>query len=427
MVARSSISQDILVSVLTSERRTRAARSFVTRRVPLGSMQTLLSGGLRPRSGDVVLARVSKIGFHRRIEHSNGRRGLLHIGDELILAYADRYATDQFESYVPANLGRTHMVASGGIASRVKTRSTAVRAATEIVPIGLVGDVRGRPINVHDFGLPHLDPTLVSKPRTVAVFGTAMNAGKTTTIHHLLHGFAKAGARPGAAKVTGTGSGNDYWVMADAGAHAMLDFTDVGLASSFNHRIDRLEDAAEQLVAHLTLDGCGVIFLEIADGVFQQENQRLIRSHRLRNLVDTVVFAASDAIGAVYGVQTLKKWGFSVAAVSGALTRSPLAVKEAQEALGLPVLGLTEMEDPQFTAPILGVDPALLVAPSPEQDAWQIVVPGLVGADGLVHGQADAGEEVVPSLTPPDAGLPVPAFGATTQFGGSFDAILQGA
>jgi len=390
-------------------------------------MQTLLSGGLRPRSGDIVLARVSRIGFHRRIEHTNGRRGLLHVGDEIVLAYADRYATDQFESYVPTNLGRAHMVASGGIASKVRTRSNAVRAATEIVPLGLVGDERGRPLNIGDFSLPRLDPRIGKKPRTVAVFGTAMNAGKTTTIHHMLHGLAKAGARPGAAKVTGTGSGNDYWVMADAGAHSMLDFTDVGLASSFNHRIDRLEDAAEQLVTHLTLDGCQVIFLEIADGLLQQENHHLIRSRRLHALVDIVVFAASDAIGALHGVQTLRRNGFYVAAVSGALTRSPLAIKEAHEALGLPVLGLEEIEDSRVTAPLLRLDPSLFTQPQGEPESWRIVVPGLIGADGLVHGQADGADEPGPSLTPPEDAVSTPAFGTTTKYGGSFDAILQGA
>ncbi|MCL2468556.1 MAG: hypothetical protein FWF02_14860 [Micrococcales bacterium] len=319
--------------------------------------------------------------------------------DRVILAYADRYATDQYESYVPTTLGRAHMVASGGIASKVASRSAAVRAATEIVPVGLVGDERGRPLNVADFELPRLSPQ-AGRPRTIAVFGTAMNAGKTTTIHHMLHGLAKAGAQPGAAKVTGTGSGNDFWVMLDAGAHRMYDFTDVGLASSFNHRVERLEDAAEQLVAHLTNDGCRVNFLEIADGVLQQENQHLIRSPRLHALVDTVVFAASDAMGAVHGVQTLRDNGFDVAAVCGTLTRSPLAVREAREALGLPVLGLEEIVDPRIMGPLLGIDTSALVMPNDEPDPWQIIVPGLVGADGIVHGDEDEPDPDAPAAAP---------------------------
>lgn len=377
--------REIRISPLPETQRDLAAQSFVTRRVPRQQMGTLLSGGLRPRSGDVVLARVARLGNHRRIEHSNGRRGTLHIGDDLICAYADRYATDQFESYVPTSLGRADLVASGGIVSRTQSRSAAVRAATEIAPLGLIGDHRGRPLNVAQFALPRINPRGAARPRTIAVLGTAMNAGKTTTIHHMLHGFAKAGARPGAAKVTGTGSGNDFWVMLDAGAHRMLDFTDVGLASSFRHRIDRLEDAAEQLVAHLSAEHCGVAFVEIADGVYQQENQHLIRSPRIHALIDTVVFAASDAMGAAHGVEILRKSGFCVAAVSGTLTRSPLAVRETQQATGLPVLGLAELADPRIIAPLLGVDASSFVLPGDDPAPWDLVVPGLIGPDGSVH------------------------------------------
>ena len=397
----------IRVSPFPEAQRARAAQSFVTRRVPLDAMRTLLSGGLRPRTGDLVVARIARLGHHRRVEHANGRRANLHLGDDVIAAYADRYATDQYESYVPRALGRSNLVTSGGIISRVQSRSAGIRGATEIVPVGLVGDERGRPLNLTDFGLPRIDSPSVPRPPTVAVFGTAMNAGKTTTIHHLLHGLAKAGAKPGAAKITGTGSGHDYWVMLDAGAHRMLDFTDVGLASSFKHPIARLEDAAEQLVAHLAEDGCDIAFVEIADGVYQVENQSLIRSDRIHALIDRVVFAASDAMGAVHGVETLRRNGFTVAAVSGTLTRSPLAIRETREALGLPVLGLDDLGDPRITASILGMDAVGLTMPTDQPEPWEIVVPGLIDADGFVCDDGeDDGQPPVISAT----ALPVTKF-----------------
>ena len=313
---------------------------------------------------------------------------MLHLGDMIIVAYADRYATDQYESYVPTTLGRTQLVASGGIASQVQSRSTAVSAATEIVPLGIIGDHRRRPINVEDFALPRINPATVSRPRTIAVFGTAMNAGKTSTIHQMVHGLSKIGIYPGAAKVTGTGSGSDFWLMLDAGAHCMFDFTDAGLASTFKHSIERLEDAAEQLVAHLGKKRCGVAFLEIADGLYQQENQFIVRSPRYHALIDTVIFAASDAMGAVHGVKILQKHGFHVAAISGTLTRSPLAIRETQKALCLPVLRLDELEDPRIIAPLIGIDTSSLIMPNEEtDDLWQTVVPGLIGASGHVYSE----------------------------------------
>lgn len=359
--------------------RATAKQSFATRRVPKDAMHTLVGGAVRPRSGDVVLARVERLGHHKHIEQPHGRRSHLHVGDLVIVAYADRYATDQFESYVPHHLGPVQLVASGGIASQAQSRSRAVRAATDIVPIGLVGDESGRPVNVADFRLPFVDiPT--TRPRTVAVLGTSMNAGKTTTVHYILHGLAKVGVRPGATKVTGTGSGNDYWVMLDAGAHMMLDFTDAGLASSFRQPIPVLEDVMAQLVGHLTLGGCGLNLVEIADGVFQQENRRLLTSPIVHDLIDVVVLAASDAMGAAQGVRSLTEHGFEVVAVSGTITRSPLAVREAEEELGLPLLGIPELQDPQVVVPILGVDPVLVGDPEPlAAPAWPIDVPGLEG------------------------------------------------
>lgn len=376
--------QEVWVKPFRPDLLGRARQSFATRRVPREAMSTLVGGAVRPRSGDVVLARIARLGHHKHIEQPHGRRSVLHEDDLVILAYADRYATDQFESYVPLSLGPCHMVASGGIASRVRNRSRTVRPATQIVPIGLVADAMGRPVNVSDF---RLEDVLVPehRPRTVAVLGTSMNAGKTTTLHHLLYGMAKAGVRPGATKVTGTGSGNDYWVMLDAGAHMMLDFTDAGLAATFQQPIPTLERIMAQLVGHLTLGGCGLNLLEIADGVFQQENRRLLVSPLVHDLVDTVVLAASDAMGAAQGVRTLTEHGFEVCAVSGLMTRSPLAVREAEAELGLPVLGLAELQDPDIVGPIIGMDMTLVhKAPGLELPAWPVVLHGVHDAEAAM-------------------------------------------
>lgn len=368
------------VRALTSEMRSTAKQSFATRRVPTRAMRTLVGGAVRPRSGDVVIARVERIGHHRHIEQMNGRRSVLHLGDLVVLAYADRYATDQFESYVPKHLGKVNLVASGGIASAVHSRSRSVRAATEVVPVGLIGDDSGRPINVADFRLPSVDFPH-ERPRTIAVLGTSMNAGKTTTIHYLAHGLSKVGAKPGVTKVTGTGSGNDYWVMLDAGAHMMLDFTDAGLASTFQQPTTVLEEAIVQLVGSLSEGGSGVNFVEIADGVFQRQNQSLLQSPVVHDLVDAVVLSASDAMGAAQGVRTLTENGFDVVAVSGTLTKSPLATREAEDALGLPTWGIPELEDPNRVAPVLGIDPRLIGVPAPlPEAAWPIELDGLEGA-----------------------------------------------
>lgn len=342
----------VWVKPLDADRVVRAKAAFTTRRVLPESIASLISGAVRPRSGDLVLARIVQLGHHRHIEQPNGRRAVLHDDDEIIVTYGDRYATDQFESRVPATLGNAQLVASGGIASEVLSRSMAVRRATEIEPLGLLGDVKGRPLNIQEFSLKAVSPQ-VPRPRTIAVIGTAMNSGKTTTVHCLVNGFSKAGVRVGATKATGTGSGNDYWCMLDAGAHLMLDFTDVGLASTYRQPMEVVESKFGELVDHLTNSGAALNLVEVADGIYQDETSRLLESTVFRSMVDAVIFAAPDSMGAVAGVSHLQKLGHDVLAVTGLLTRSPLAIREAAAVTGLPVLTREELTDPALAASLL--------------------------------------------------------------------------
>lgn len=380
--------RQIVVLPFSFEATARAKTSFATRRVPSDAMSTLISGSVRPCSGDLILASVVRLGQHRHLEQPNGRRSKLHVGDQIVVAYADRYAADQYESEVPGSLGPTQLVASGGIASQVLSRSHAVRSATEIQPLGLLGDDRGRPLNVSDFALTP-PPVPASRLPTLAVFGTSMNAGKTTTIRYLVHTLSRMSLRPGACKVTGTGSGNDYWVMLDAGAHLMLDFTDVGLASTYRQPVHLLETKLRELIDLLSASGTGINLVEVADGIFQQETAQLIDSDIFRASVDKVIFAASDAMGAALGVAHLRERGYDVVAVSGVLTRSPLAMREAASATGLPVLGIAELSDFDIVSERLGLEVPVSV-PVPGQTA-ALASPALDGQELAAESEALAG------------------------------------
>ena len=83
--------------------------------------------------------------------------------------------------------------------------------------------------------------------------------------------------------------------------------------------------------------------IEIADGLFQRETAQLLRSPTFKNAIDGVVFSAGDAMGAFAGVQWLRECGLPVLALSGALTRSPMARREIHAATQLPVMGLAEL------------------------------------------------------------------------------------
>jgi len=324
-------------SPLPARRVAAAKAAYSTRRVDLECATQLLGGCIAPQAGDLVLARVLKIGQHQRIEQPTGRRAALYEGDEVIVCYATRYAPDQFEAYVPEDLGPCDLVAAGGVAANCVSRHNSMKSPTRLQPLGLLADANGVHLNLWDWRLAPA-PSPLRRPLTIAVLGTMMNAGKTTCAADLVHGFRQRGWRVGAAKVTGTGAGGDRWANIDAGAERVIDFTDAGVASTFGLKPQAVEDIFIHLNNHLASTGLDAVVLEVADGLSQRETATLLCSEKFQNLCDGILFAAGDAYGALGGVRFLQQQGLNVVAAGGKLTASALSVLEAQQLLEIPVL-----------------------------------------------------------------------------------------
>lgn len=330
-------------------------RAFTTRRVPDAAFVDVdPDDSTPPRAGDLVLARVDVLGQHTRLQRPSGRRKILFPGDRIVVAYGNRYAPRQFEAVVPADLGSCHLVAAGGVAARALSwHERIVKGPTAITPQGFVVDGHGRRVNLADHALPPSSGPREPRPPTLVALGTSMNSGKTTTAAFLVRGLTRAGLRVGFAKVTGTGAGNDLWMVSDAGAARVLDFTDAGFASTYLLDHARVEEIAVRLVAHLRGEKVDAILIEVADGLLQRETAELLRCSLFQGLVDAALFASPDALGASAGVEILRHEGFRVVGVSGALTAAPLQRREVVSATGLPVFGRAELADPVTARKIL--------------------------------------------------------------------------
>ncbi|WP_017671388.1 hypothetical protein [Blastomonas sp. AAP53] len=342
------------------QRLARTKRAFTTRRVDLDQATRIIRSGVAPKPGDLVLARVTAIGQHRRIENLHGRRGDLFVGDEIIVAYGNRYAPDQFEAFVPDDLSECHLVAGGGVASKMTVKHVSMKLPTRIEPIGLLGNAAGEVMNLRNHALSHPANPFRRSPVRIVVAGSSMNAGKTTTVASLVRGLTLAGFRVGAAKLTGTGSGGDLWSMIDSGAAAALDFTDAGHASTFGLDTAALTGIAENLLAALDDRNCDVVICEIADGLLQQETAALLEVARQKGWFDGLIFAAGDAMGAAYGANWLLERQHDLLAISGLLTASPLASREAAAATGLPIVGIPQLTDPIEVAKLIFSKPPVL-------------------------------------------------------------------
>ncbi|MFO1402362.1 MAG: hypothetical protein U1F06_05185 [Steroidobacteraceae bacterium] len=332
-------------SPLDAERLQRAKRAYTTRRVELGHARQLV-GGRAPRPGDLALARVTRLGQHRALQSVHGRRVALFVGDEIVVAYGHRYAPDQFEALVPDELGACQLVAGGGVIARVEAAHDRMARATEVEPLGLLADAGGRVLNLAQFALRALPAAPRRRATVIAAVGTSMNSGKTTSAAHLMRGFALAGLRVGAAKVTGTGASGDALLFADAGAERVLEFLDFGHASTYRASAAQVDAIVEQTVRQLDAAGMDVIVIEIADGLLQPETMAMLTRPACLRLIDGLLFAAADSMGALAGIEWLENRGLPVVALTGLVTAAPLGVREAREAIRLPVMGLAALSHP---------------------------------------------------------------------------------
>jgi hypothetical protein len=321
---------------------------YVTRRIVERAEVTLGDTATQARLGDFVFAEVAHLGEHEFLEDVHGRRVRLYPGDIVIGAYGNRYATDFYEGYVPQSGDEVHLLTSGGLIGTVASTHTSKGTPTQLEVIGPMvradpktgNALAGPALSTDDFAV---EPAPEAKPEmgTIVVVGSSMNAGKTTTTSAIVRGLHKAGLRVGAGKVTGSGSGKDHWAYLDAGAATVSDFLDFGMPSTFGYPVERLVSTMYAIRDRLVADGADAVVLEIADGVLQDETRAL--ATQLPSFADEVILAVGDALGAVAGIEELAKLGVTVRAVSGLVTASPLATREAAAATGLPVYNPGEL------------------------------------------------------------------------------------
>lgn len=307
-------------------------------------------------AGDLLLARVDGIGHHANLHLPCGRKQHLFVGDEIVVSYGNRYACAQFEAHVPETFGPCHLVAGGGMASRaVSWHSKIVRGPTHITPLGALERRDGTRINLKDFALPAVQlPQSQSIPTPLAVLGTSMDSGKTQSACFLARGLIRAGLRVGYAKITGTGAAGDVGWLEDVGADPVLDFTDVGHASTYLESNPTIERVMKTLVAHIANYRVDAVLLEVADGVLQQETSALLQSQAFAQLAGGVVLAAQDSMGATAGFQWLQNHCSSpVLALSGVISAAPLQSREARRATQLEVYDRDQLASPEIAMQLL--------------------------------------------------------------------------
>ncbi|GAC1700820.1 MAG: DUF1611 domain-containing protein [Candidatus Acidiferrum sp.] len=316
--------------------------SYALRWVPNLSISTLLPCPIAPQAGDIVLARMEKIGKNATLELANGRRCTLHEGDLLAVVFGNRYATLQFEGYARSNGDSCDMLSMGGLCGLVESKHAKAADPSKLRLLGALGDRNGTPLNLRDFALAPI-PQL-KRPNVIVVCGTSMDAGKTHTVMSLIMGLRKQGLAVAGIKLTGTATGKDTWNMLDAGACAALDFVDGGFPSTYLSTLEELLHLYDLLISRAAAAGASWVVVEIADGLLQRETAALVQHAGFAASVGAWIFASGDPLAAAGGVEILRKWGIEPLAISGVVSMSPLGMQETRAATALPCLTASELQ-----------------------------------------------------------------------------------
>jgi molybdopterin-guanine dinucleotide biosynthesis protein len=227
---------------------------------------------------------------------------------------------------------------------------------TRVRPLGLVASGPGEPpLNVANWALPPAPRPEAGPIPVIAALGTSMDSGKTTSAADLARGASLAGLRVGYGKVTGTGAMGDPMLLRDAGADAVLDFTDVGHVSTYRLSPREIESIFLQLLGHLQQSGVDLILVEVADGLLQEETAQLVASEGFRRHVHASLFAAPDAMSALAAAGWLREHRLPLLGLCGTIEASPLQVREATGATGLAHYGRADLSDPATATKLISL------------------------------------------------------------------------
>jgi hypothetical protein len=327
----------------------RIKKSIVCADVQQYSINTNLATTWLPVAGDVAVFEILSTGKHTQIQSANKCNCYIYPGDHMMAAFGTRYATEQFEGYVPTTIqDEYHILGAGGtvgIISSMHSKFVNV-GPTRLRLIGYATNTAGEVINTKALKADSMRPfsgAMQSLTRIILSVGASMDSGKTTTAAHLVRGLKNKHMKAGFIKLTGTIYTKDRDLAFDNGADAVTDFGEMGFPSTYMCSMEELLDLHESLLARINANDLEYVVIEIADGIYQRETDMLLSNSRFMSGVDSVIFSAGDSLAAIQGVKALQDLCIIPTALSGLFTASPLLMQEVQRKTTIPVYTIGQL------------------------------------------------------------------------------------
>ncbi|WP_299212302.1 hypothetical protein [uncultured Aquimarina sp.] len=303
----------------------------------------------QPIAGDVAIFEVIHIGSLNAIQDFEGRNSYIFPGDKVMLAFGNRYASNQFEGYVPEKFQQEYdLIGKGGVAGTVVSMfyKLELKGPTKLKLVGYVTGKQGNVINTTYY---HRRPVKFDSKKTrnfktILSIGSSMDSGKTTTAAYLCRGLKTSGYQVAYIKLTGTVFNKDRMLAYDCGADVVSDFSEFGFPSTYLCATDTIMDLYEGLLSEVAAAQPDYVIIEVADGLYQQETRALLNHSLFTETIDHVILSCCDSLAVNSGVQLLSPiFGDRLFALAGLFTGSPLLVAEVESQSSIPILTLDKL------------------------------------------------------------------------------------
>ena len=320
----------------------------VCRNIPLDLKWTIEPGV--GHIGDLVAVQVEESEIIPKVELACGRMRRVYDGEVLLAALGPRWAPKEYCGTVSTDgirffeQGGTDCMLSllvdSGIVGVCTSRASGIPKPISIRSKGLLSS-GGKTLNLKDFSIITCEP-LSTLPPLIVVVGTAMEVGKTACAGTCINGFSKRGFKIAAAKLTGIASVRDLLVYSDAGAVGVYDFLDAGIPITL-HR-NGMPLIAKKIIHQLLVDyRPDLVIIELAASILLPANEALLNDPDIKKAISAVILAAGDEVGAVGGVNILRRsYGITPHAVTGLVCNTEAGVKYVKDAVQLPAFSWRE-------------------------------------------------------------------------------------
>lgn len=305
----------------------------------------------KPQIGDLVYGEVAYLGQHKNLESQAGRIHTIHAGTRAVFVFGNRYAPDYYEGLIPTELTeKVNLLARGGIIGKVLVKNALIGDPTKIKILGYICDTEGNVLTTYNNVLLRHKKTNKNcsekkRAKIILCIGTSMNSGKSHAASACCFVLSSKNKNVRAAKITGTASLKDILLMEDCGATHVADFTYLGHPSTYMLNRDELLNIFHSIDLKYGNNPDNYLVIEIADGILQRETAMLLQEPELIKRIHKIIFCAQDALGVIGGIKVLKeKFRLIPDIISGLCSSSPLAIRELQEIVNLPVFNSAKID-----------------------------------------------------------------------------------